>query len=506
VTRPLSWYPLASADPVPGDPVAVQRASERYADVAQAIRTAADRLDEIVDLRATTSEAVSVVREKASDVAESIRQARGRYAAVAAELGTYASALSRAQASSLDALVSARTAQQAIDSAQASVRVARTALDDAEPDDVATRSRQLGQARDQLHEADVRLAAARADLDDAVVARDVAAARAADAIRATTSSDKLNDGIWEDWGSKVAHFLSDLAGAVAAVAGILALVLCWVPVLGQALAAVALIATAVKLIADLFLLANGEGSLSDVIWDVVGIASFGAGRVLGTLARATTRGAQGAARLDAGRALARAPHLRPAGVPVTSSGTHALSQTVGTLSAGLTRAAARGLAAEGEIAPTLAASAKAALNPVGLGKDIAAGGRYAWNFLADDAARAVAKADIVDAFRVAGTNPRALFAATQADADLARAIAANAQIAPEFVAASSATRHALTVASSFQVASTASVAYGAYDAAFGTQATVESWTGDYAAPIVESYQWVSSFWGPTPAERLHLPQ
>lgn len=507
MSRPLSWYPLAPADPVPGDPVAVQRASERYADVAEAIRTAAGRLDEIADLGRTTSEAVSAVREKATEVAESVRKAHQRYQTVSAALHTYASALSGAQAGSSAALVAAQSAQHAIDSAQASVRTSRVALDDAEPDDVATRTRQLAHARDQLHDADARLARARADLDDAVVARDAAAQRAADTIRATTDSDKLNDGAWENWGSKVAHFMSDLAGAVAAVAGILALVLCWVPVLGQALAAVALIATAVKLIADIALLAHGEGSWADVAWDVVGIASFGAGRVLGTLAQATTRGAQGTARLAAGQALARAPRFRPPGVPVTSNGAHAMSQVVGTQSAALSRAAARGLASEGQIAPTLAASAKSALNPIGLGKDVAAGSRYAWSYLTDDVARAAAKADIAATFRGAGTNPQALFAATQADAALARAITANAQIAPEFAAASAATSHALSVASGFQLASAGSVAYGAFDVTLGTQATVESWgDANYTAPIAESYQWVSSFWGPTPSERLHLPQ
>jgi hypothetical protein len=179
-----------------------------------------------------------------------------------------------------------------------------------------------------------------------------------------------------------------------------------------------------------------------------------------------------------------------------------MSQVVGQEAGALTRTAARGLAAEGRIGPTLSASAKAALNPVAIGQDVAAG----WRYMTNPAARGAANALVGEAFSAAGSNPRALFAASQADLGLTRAIVANTQIAPEFAAASATTSHALAVASRFQLGSVASVAYGAYDVTFGTQATIEGVSGDYTAPIVEPFQWVSSFWGPTPAERLHLPQ
>ncbi|WP_407341322.1 hypothetical protein [Pengzhenrongella phosphoraccumulans] len=120
------------------------------------------------------------------------------------------------------------------------------------------------------------------DLKVVTQARDTAAQTAMDEIAVVVGSDNLNDGWWANWGSKIAHAVSEIAGNIAGIAGILSLVLCWVPVLGQALAAVALIAGAVALLADLALAIAGEGSWRTVVVGVLGLVTLGVGRAVGS--------------------------------------------------------------------------------------------------------------------------------------------------------------------------------------------------------------------------------
>lgn len=311
MTRPAHWYPLAASDPVPGEPSTVSQAASDYTAVADAIKGAADRLRELSDLRKYRSKAVTAVADRAEDVADKIDKAHGRYVAVGAALSTYSSALSTAQADSLQAYYDAQSAQADLDSASTSVTRAARALDAAPDDtddaDMATLRRTLSRARDDRDDADAALAAARRKLEAAVDDRDRAARRAADAIRDAVKKDGLHDSWWKNFTAAIAPYceiISKIAGIIASVAGILALVLCWVPVLGEVLAAVAAIATAVKLLADLGLVADGKGSWGDVGWDVFALATFGAGRVLGVAARSVGTGSRAAARIE-GTALMR---------------------------------------------------------------------------------------------------------------------------------------------------------------------------------------------------------
>ncbi|MDM7855107.1 hypothetical protein [Cellulomonas alba] len=311
MSRPAHWYPLAGSDPVPGDPSVVAQAASDYASVADAIKTAADRLRAIADLRANTSKAVAAVADKASDVAGKIDRAHGRYVAVGQALGTYASALSRAQSDSLQAYYDAQAAQSDLDSAAARVTRASTAADSAPDtatdDDLARLDRTLTSARHDRDDADAALAAARRKLDAATDDRDRAARQATETIRDAVKADGLKDSWWKNFTATIAPYcavISKIAGIIASVAGVLALVLCWVPVLGEVLAAVAAIATAVKLLADLGLVADGKGSWGDVGWDVFALATFGAGRVLGVAARSVGTGSRAVARIE-GTALMR---------------------------------------------------------------------------------------------------------------------------------------------------------------------------------------------------------
>ncbi|ROS26160.1 hypothetical protein [Cellulomonas sp. PhB150] len=310
-----SWFPLAPADPVPGDPRVVRRASERYEDVALAIATAAGRLREIAAQRHDVSEAVEAIATKAGDVADQIGRARGRYAVVGRALGAYAVRLDAAQGAAHAALRAGRSADEDRQDADARVVAARAALEVSTPDDLPARTRDLERARADQDGADRALDAARADLERAVLARDAAAETAATAIRGALH-DGLDDGWWQDWGKAVLTTIAAVADVVANVCGLLALVFCWVPGLGELFALAALLAAAVKLAADIVLaISDDDVTWGDVVWDAAGLIPGGLGKGVGTMARTTTRAAAGTARREAGLIASRPPGSRPPGAP-----------------------------------------------------------------------------------------------------------------------------------------------------------------------------------------------
>lgn len=283
MTRPYSWYPLASSDPVPGDPAVVRAGGEHYRQIATAIGDAERVLRTLVDAQDAVSQAVDAIRDRTHAVADRIRSAHQRYLAAGDALVGYAVQLDLAQTESLDALRIAQSAQRTLDVADDAVRRWTTLLHDAEDagEDTTTQQRALTAARHERDDCEYDLARARLRLDEAVDRRDKAA-RVALHVLDTEIDDKLDDGWWEDWGADVAQVVSTWAGNIATTAGLLSLVLGWVPVLGQALAIVALAAGAAALAADIALAAKrGDGQdWFNVVMGVVGIATFGAGKAL----------------------------------------------------------------------------------------------------------------------------------------------------------------------------------------------------------------------------------
>ncbi|MDM8085059.1 hypothetical protein QUV83_09815 [Cellulomonas cellasea] len=298
--RPYSWFPLATADPVPGDPDAVERDAAQYRAVATNITEAAKKLDDIADSPDMLSDAVAAVRTRARDVADEVGKAQSRYEAVATALSTYAAALKRAQAEADSLLERARTAQNAIDSATTERTIAARVWGSLDEDTTAEErrlaGRRLTQARTAVNDGESALQRLRDDLDVVVRDRDVAAQRAAEGIGRAVAHDALSDGWWEDWGVEALKSISSIAGTVAAVAGLLSLFLGWVPLLGQALAAVAIIAGVAALFSDVVLAATGEQGWENVAIGAIGIATFGAGRALAATAKAFSGSARAAAR------------------------------------------------------------------------------------------------------------------------------------------------------------------------------------------------------------------
>ena len=114
--------------------------------------------------------------------------AEGRYREAGGALEEYAGALDRAQSDSLNALAAAKPAQ-----------------------------------------ADAMEARTRAE-------RDIAAERAIEIINGACG-DGLADSWWDDWGRAITQWIAKICEIVSGIAGVLALLVSWVPIVGQALAA-----------------------------------------------------------------------------------------------------------------------------------------------------------------------------------------------------------------------------------------------------------------------------
>lgn len=314
----------------------IQRLARRYADTAQAITRATSALQQIHgSATAWNSDAGRAFRERTITVADAIGAARDRYEETAEALATYARTLDGLQTEADLALARAKRAEEAQRTAsRARERNASLPAPDPAVD---------GRAQEELVTTGAAIRTADAELADLEDSWRSAGQVAADAIEEISTANGLADDSWDDVLHVVAG-VTALAGELSAAFGVMALVCSVIPGL-QALAAVlgglALVTCAVSLAGNVTLYANDCATLSDVIWDTVGVLSFGAGRAFALAGRAMTTGTRGLAR----------------------------SSYIGHLqSTGITRAAARSSArAAGVPAPGTAASALAsrARNPYG---------------------------------------------------------------------------------------------------------------------------------------------
>lgn len=236
---------------LPGEPALVQSqasamvaAAERMTRAAAALR----RLD--VD---ASSDAVRELVENTDEVAEVMQRAATRYRGAGEALLDYARVLDRAQA---DAALASRQ-HEATDVGGAALRLAGEEvaardplllLPDREADRAhviaeVTRARQhLAEQQAAATDASQRWEHARSDVDDA-------ADRAIDRINASIEKSGLRDGFWKQvgaWFDTATAALQDVLNAIAPVLSVAALLLGWVPFLGQVLAVAALAVTLIS--------------------------------------------------------------------------------------------------------------------------------------------------------------------------------------------------------------------------------------------------------------------
>ncbi|WP_371164447.1 glycohydrolase toxin TNT-related protein [Buchananella felis] len=262
--------------------------------MADAIKRCADSLRALEAGASSRAESVTALLEQRDTLIDGIGKAEGRYRAAGDALETYSAALDRVQTDTLNALYAARQAKWERDEARDNQRYYQDLADDyASTDDeggyghdqqvrytrLARSARQDADAAQDRIDNQVRV------VENAVRERDLAAQTAIDAIQGVTATDGLNDGWWEDYGAKVLGWIATIAEWVAAIAGILALALCWVPVLGQALAVIAGIAGLVAALANIGLAIGGEKTWGEALLSIAyaGLGCIGLGGLRGAV-------------------------------------------------------------------------------------------------------------------------------------------------------------------------------------------------------------------------------
>jgi len=210
--------PLTGLSPVPGDPDAVESLARRCAAVSQALREDGDRLRGASGVDGWDGEAARAFRAAVRNLPRDLRRAAESYESVARTLTGFAAALRAAQARG-------RLAQRRLDELGADFPVQWRELDLLDPRDPAA------QARAQQRAAEI--AAARAGLDRAVTEASEAGRRAAVRVQAACDAPYDRPGVfgraadavgeWVDRHAETLAAISDVLGAVSALASVAAL-------------------------------------------------------------------------------------------------------------------------------------------------------------------------------------------------------------------------------------------------------------------------------------------
>jgi hypothetical protein len=256
----------------------VRTGGQQYQGIAAKLTRAATTLRAMAAGSTSGSQSVAALLENRDELTTQVETAATRYQTAGDALVDYSYALDRVQATTSQALARARSAQWDVaENTRLANLYARLAEQADTPEQAEQRVRYLRQESnrwDDVADGRTRVTSERQVVDQAVVDRDQAAQAASDRISQITSNDGLNDSWWDNWGAKVVAWITDVAEWISTIAGILALLVCWIPVIGQALAGVLLIIAAVSAIVaalgNIALAATGERSWGEAVMSIVG--------------------------------------------------------------------------------------------------------------------------------------------------------------------------------------------------------------------------------------------
>lgn len=290
--KPPDFEPLATGDPVPGDPGFIGQLGRRYQDTAYEIQQQAGNLRTLAGSTSAgwKGAAGTVFASKATDLAMRISSAHERYATAGQALIRCAPAMADAQQRAYAAVWKAKDAQ---DRMQASAPQPTSAASDAG----------MARYRATLHEeAQQDLAVAQGQFASAVEDYNNAANAAAQQITAEIGTDPLKDSWWEShFGTLDGYF--ELIGLVMLLLVVIALILiCPFSIalfgalaVADATSAIMLTLACVTFIQAIF---DGMGMVSDQeSWvpfalDIFALAAFGAGKGAEAGAESVTKAAE----------------------------------------------------------------------------------------------------------------------------------------------------------------------------------------------------------------------
>lgn len=254
--------------PLTGDPDLLESKASHYAEIADAITRSVTTLRKVHGIEGMTSKAVDAIRDKAEQVANDIDKARDRYVVTASSLTTYSRRLRLAQDAANTAIMHINTKQEAANHAHSALTRAFQTAEASTPDTKDADHRLQTTAQDGADTADQELAVARKAWHDALEDKNTAAGVAISAITEVVSGKKnhgLADGLWDDF---VGSDFFKILKTVCDWAGVLAIFLSWVPILGQFLIVLAAVGAVLAIVQAAVKLSEGKGSWGDLIFAV----------------------------------------------------------------------------------------------------------------------------------------------------------------------------------------------------------------------------------------------
>ncbi|WP_353987290.1 hypothetical protein [Ruicaihuangia caeni] len=271
--------------PLTGDAALVRTKAQHYQEIGHAITRSLNTIDRLADADDQRSKAVEALRGSLSDVSRDIGKAQQRYALTATALLDYSTKLKQAQDDADTAISEINAARSALDTAESTQRRADRAADEPDADAAAqtaaqTAADEVSRKRTAVSTAVQKWHAAKGDKDSAAQA----ASRDINDVVNGKVGDQLNDSWWDDIGK-----IRDVLKIICEIAGVLAIFLSWVPILGAVLVGLAILGAIMAMIDAVVKLTRGEGGIMDVVFAAVGLvlAAFG-GKIfsyLGKLAK-----------------------------------------------------------------------------------------------------------------------------------------------------------------------------------------------------------------------------
>ncbi|TLS42018.1 hypothetical protein FE633_33480 [Streptomyces montanus] len=277
----MDWQPLCESDPVPGDPEEIRAEVRHMVSVAKKLRDQAKNLQALSNEDKLKGKYVKRLREDSSTLEKHMREVASRYERVHGHLTTWANELEDFQSDADRVLRQAKEKQDEVEAEKAKGADSGD-KDSPKPSDSGTDHDPLRTYRNQL--------------DTITGDRDTRANHHAGKIK-DEIDDVIEDSSWDnikgwvhDNADAIKAFI-DVLGWVATFAGFLALA---IPGLNLLVLGIAVLTIGLRLL----LVASGDASWTDVIFDVVGgllvVGGLGAAAKLASGAKATVGAAQAA--------------------------------------------------------------------------------------------------------------------------------------------------------------------------------------------------------------------
>lgn len=285
MSRPTDWSALGlDKDPTPGEPATLRDLANHVREIAESIRESLTRFDQLNhaedDFWKSEAGSAEGFKELKGDLPGDMELAATRYEGVSEALDGWIEALGGVQSRADDALRRGNDARDDLAYANSGItqmkewkanasRIARE-KNEANPDEPPVEPEQwTGQDYYALKaDAEERLRRAKEDVGSAKTDRDNASNHAGNLIE-DAYNDKLKN---KPWWRKVLLVVVDVLQVVTAIVGILSI---FFPIL----APLALVLGAITAALTFVLVLTGDKKWSDLALELVGLATFGVGRL-----------------------------------------------------------------------------------------------------------------------------------------------------------------------------------------------------------------------------------